>query len=190
MGAGRQPPGGIRYVRLARADLARIGDIDRTERIETLYVQRGSELEPRTGDFSARAWLTTGDGEHSVVAQRMACEHYLDAGGSALGAFDGERLVAIGVVVPHVRAGIAQLAYMHVSDGYRGRGVGVHLSDELDWIAREAGDAEIVVSATPSENTVRFYLGRGYRPDADPLPELLELEPEDVHLRKSLRLKA
>jgi len=33
---------------------------------------------------------------------------------------------------------------------------------------------------------VRFYLGRGYVPDADPLPELLELEPEDVHLRKRL----
>jgi pimeloyl-ACP methyl ester carboxylesterase len=36
------------------------------------------------------------------------------------------------------------------------------LSDELDLIARDAGDTEIVVSATPSENTVRFYMSRGY----------------------------
>jgi GNAT superfamily N-acetyltransferase len=185
--SGRQPPGGIRYQRLARADLARIADIDRTERIDRLYVQRGGELEQRTGDFSARAWFTTGEGEHSIAAQRTACERYLDAGGSALGAFDGERLVAIAVVVPHIRPGIAQLAYMHVSDGYRGQGIGVHLSDELDRIARESGDATMVVSATPSENTVRFYLGRGFQPDADPLPELYELEPEDVHLSKTLR---
>jgi GNAT superfamily N-acetyltransferase len=180
----RQPE--IRYVRLERADLARIGDIDRTERIDTLYVQHGTELEPRPGDWSARAWFAEGEGEHSVAAQRRACEHYLDAGGTALGAFDGERLVGIGVVVPHVRPNIAQLAYLHVSDGYRGRGIGVRLNDDLERIAREAGDAELVVSATPSENTVRFYLGRGFEPDAEPLPELLELEPEDVHLRKRL----
>jgi GNAT superfamily N-acetyltransferase len=186
----RQPASEIRYARLERAELARIGEIDRTERIDTLYVQHGAELEARSGDFSARAWFVEGDGEHSVAAQQKACEHYLDVGGSALGAFDGEPLVGIGVVVPHVRPGIAQLAYMHISDGYRGRGIGVRLSDELDRIAREAGDAEMVVSATPSENTVRFYLGRGFRPDAEPLPELYELEPEDVHLRKALGLRA
>jgi ribosomal protein S18 acetylase RimI-like enzyme len=180
----RQPV--VRYVRLERDDLARIGDIDRTERIDTLYVQRGAELEERPGDWSARAWFTEGEGEHSVAAQRKACEHYLDAGGTALGAFDGERLVGIGIVVPDVRPGVAQLAYLHVSDGYRGRGIGVRLNDDLERVAREAGATELVVSATPSDNTVRFYRGRGFEPDAEPLPELLELEPEDVHMRKRL----
>jgi hypothetical protein len=33
---------------------------------------------------------------------------------------------------------------------------------------------------------VRFYLGRGYEPMEEPLPELLELEPEDVHMSKQL----
>jgi GNAT superfamily N-acetyltransferase len=177
---------GIRYVRLERADLARIGDIDRTERIDTLYVQHGTELEELSGEFSARAWFVGGDGEHSVALQRKACEHYLDAGATALGALDGDRLVGIGIVVPHVRPGVAQLAYMHVSDGYRGRGIGVRLASELDRIAREAGATEMVVSATPSVNTVRFYRARGFEPDAEPLSELLELEPEDVHLRKRL----
>ncbi len=44
----------------------------------------------------------------------------------------------------------------------------------------------MVVSATPSLNTVRFYLQRGFEPTAEPLPELYELEPEDVHLQKRL----
>ena len=38
--------------------------------------------------------------------------------------------------------------------------------------------------ATPSENTVRFYLGRGFQPVADPLAELFELDAVDVHMRK------
>ena len=181
-----QPTPTLRYARLARADLSRIGDIDRTERIETLYVQRGAELEPRSGDFSAPAWFADGRGEHSVAAQRTECEHYLDAGATALGAFDDERLVGIGIVLPHVRPGVAQLAYLHVSDGHRGRGIGRRLHEDLERIAREAGAAELVVSATPSENTVRFYLGRGFEPDAEPLAELFEREPEDVHMRKRL----
>jgi len=44
----------------------------------------------------------------------------------------------------------------------------------------------MVVSATPSLNTVRFYQRRGYRPMPEPLPELFALEPEDVHMEKDL----
>jgi hypothetical protein len=54
-------------------------------------------------------------------------------------------------------------------------------------IACHAGDTEIVVTATPSENTVRFYLGRGFRAMAQPLSELFELEPDDIHMEKAIR---
>src|SRR5688500_12727953 len=131
----------IEYRPLRPEEIALVGEIDRTERIDTLYVQHGAELEELSGDFSARPWLATGHGEHSVAAQQDACNHYLDAGGTALGAFDGARLVGIGVVVPHLRPGIAQLAYLHVTDGHRGRGIGVRLNGDLERIAREAGDA-------------------------------------------------
>jgi ribosomal protein S18 acetylase RimI-like enzyme len=104
----------------------------------------------------------------------------------ALGAFAGERLVGIGIMVPHIRPGIAQLAFLHVSNGYRVRGIGRHLSDELERVACEQGDARMVVSATPSLNTVRFYRRRGFEPMEEPLPELYELEPEDVHMEKQL----
>jgi GNAT superfamily N-acetyltransferase len=90
------------------------------------------------------------------------------------------------VVVPHLRPEIAQLAYLHVSHGFRAAGIGSRLSDALELIAGDAGDTEIVVSATPSENTVRFYICRGYKLTAQPLPELFELEPEDVHMTKAL----
>ena len=88
--------------------------------------------------------------------------------------------------MPHLRPEIAQLAFLHVSEAFRATGIGSRLSDELDLIARDAGDTEIVVSATPSENTVRFYLSRGYALMAQPLPDLYEREPEDVHMRKAL----
>ena len=94
--------------------------------------------------------------------------------------------MGIGVVVPHLRPGIAQLSVLHVSAPLRATGIGSRLSEQLEQIARAAGDSDMVVSATPSENTVRFYVGRGFQPMADPLAELFELEPEDVHMRKML----
>jgi ribosomal protein S18 acetylase RimI-like enzyme len=171
--------------RLARTELSLVAQIDRTERIDVVYAQRGTELVRRRGNWSASAWDPSGHGEHSVEAQRHALEHHVDGGGTALGAFSGDRLVGIGVVVPHLRPRIAQLAFLHVSNGFRAAGTGSRLCDELELVAREAGDTEIVVSATPSENTVHFYLGRGYELMAEPLPELFDLEPEDVHMMKA-----
>lgn len=68
----------------------------------------------------------------------------------------------------------------------RATGIGGRLSEQLEQFAHTAGDSDMVVSATPSKNTVRFYLGRGFQPMAEPLAELFELEPEDVHMRKVL----
>src|SRR5262249_26613828 len=104
---------------LVASDLARIGEIDRTERIDLLFVHHGTRLEERVGDFHASPWLSEGHGEHSVAHQRAECERHLAAGGIALGAFAGERLVGIGLVTPHLRPRIAQLAFLHVSNGYR-----------------------------------------------------------------------
>jgi GNAT superfamily N-acetyltransferase len=171
---------------LGRAELSRVIEIDRRERIDARYDQQGTQLVARQGNWSASAWDPDGHGEHSVEAQVHALEHYVDTGGIALGAFAGGPLVGIGVVVPHLRTRTAQLAFLHVSAPLRATGIGSRLSEQLEQIARTAGDSVMVVSATPSENTVRFYLGRGFRPMAEPLAELLELEPEDVHMSKVL----
>jgi GNAT superfamily N-acetyltransferase len=172
--------------KLARDELVRVAEIDRREHIEVLYDQHGTQLVARRGDWSASAWDPEGHGEHSVTAQVRALEHHVDTGGIAVGAFAGGRLVGIGAVVPHLRPRTAQLAFLHVSAPWRATGIGTRLSEQLDQIARRAGDADMVVSATPSENTVRFYLGRGFQPVVAPFAELLELEPKDVHMRKVL----
>jgi GNAT superfamily N-acetyltransferase len=171
---------------LSRDEFPRVGEIDRTERIEARFEQRGAELVARTGSFDASPWDPDGRGEHSVHSQLQALVFHADRGGIGLGAFSGKRLVGIGMVVPHIQPSIAQLAWLHVSHGFRAAGLGSRLAADLEQVARRAGDTEIVVSATPSENTVRFYMGRGYRPMAQPLPELVELEPEDIHMNKPL----
>jgi GNAT superfamily N-acetyltransferase len=172
--------------RLERSELSRVGEIDRSERIGVIYEQHGTRLVARRGDWSAPAWDPDGHGEHSVAAMTAALQRHVDDGGIALGAFASGGLVGVGAVVPDLRRGVAQLAFLHVSAPVRGSGIGSRLADRLEQIARAAGDSAMVVSATPSEAAVRFYLGRGFEPMREPLPELLELEPDDVHMRKVL----
>jgi GNAT superfamily N-acetyltransferase len=176
----------VEFRDLACDELSRVGEIDRTERIDVLFEQHGAELVPRRGTWNAAAWDPDGHGEHSVDAQHQALVRYVDAGGVVRGAFSHGRLVGIGVVVPHIRPAMAQLAFLHVSQEFRATGIGSRLCVDLEEIALRAGDTDIVVTATPSENTVHFYLGRGYRPMKQPVPELFELEPEDIHMSKAI----
>lgn len=171
---------------MGRHELPRVGEIDRHERIEVSYEQRGTQLIERHGRWDAARWDPDGTGEHSVAAKVSEAEHYVDGGGVAVGAFVDDRLVGIGIVRPHLRPQIAQLAFLHVSAPFRKTGVGRGVSDQLDQIARDVGATEMVVSATPSVNTVRFYLARGFQPTEHPLVELVQLEPDDIHMHKTL----
>jgi GNAT superfamily N-acetyltransferase len=109
----------------------------------------------------------------------------LERGGTAWGVFDGDALVAAAVVdVKPVGVGkdLLQLEWLHVGKDYRGRGLGGALFDRARELAGACGAAGLYISATPTANTVRFYLGRGARLVATPDPDLFALEPEDIHL--------
>jgi predicted N-acetyltransferase YhbS len=75
-----------------------------------------------------------------------------------------------------------QLKYLYVSRDCRRQGVGTRLFEEAKAFARSRSARFLYISATPTDNTVDFYLRRGCRLAATPDPELFALEPEDIHL--------
>jgi hypothetical protein len=50
----------IEFKRLARVELSSVAETDRTERIDLIYEQRGTELEERRGNWSSAAWDPAG----------------------------------------------------------------------------------------------------------------------------------
>ena len=72
--------------------------------------------------WDSSPWRDEGEGEHTIAAQIKFCRDHLLRNGRMYGAFDADRLVGIGILQPEIRKGIAQLAYLHVSNGYRQRG--------------------------------------------------------------------
>ena len=86
----------IEYRALEAAELSRVREIDRTETIDALYVQRGAHLELRHGDFSSPAWKSDGGGAHSLAEVHEALTGWSERGGTAIGAFESVRSSASG----------------------------------------------------------------------------------------------
>ena len=170
----------IKLRELAHAELGRVREIDRTELIEAIYYLEDGALVRKPERYDMRRWPSGAlDG---IEACLIDCH---ERGGWCAGAFDGQRLVGIVALESRwmgAEQDQLQLLLLHVSHGYRDRGLGARLFHAARAMAAERGARSLYVSATPSEHTVDFYLGVGCRLHPRPDPELLAEEPEDIHL--------
>ncbi|MCP4168874.1 MAG: GNAT family N-acetyltransferase [Chloroflexi bacterium] len=176
----------ISYRWLSPAEVRKVGDIDRSERIHLGYVVEEGELVATQVDWDVPAWSLEGEHSHTIIHQIEFCQGHIDVGGRLLGAFMGERLVGIAVLTPDIRPGLAQLAYLHVSDAFRRQGIARRLTSQVCEQAWLDGADRLYVSATPSGSAVGFYRSQGFELAEQPIPELYELEPEDIHMLKRL----
>ena len=165
---------------LERQEVPDLWSIDRAEVIDGIYHREGDELVLRPERHDLRGWPAGERERYGPIL--LDC---FDRGGTFHGAFDGETL--IGALVLESRfigreRDQLQLEFLHVSRRNRRAGLGRVLFEEAVTKARELGARRLYVSATPSEATVRFYLHRGCRVTDDVDPDLMALEPEDIHM--------
>lgn len=177
----------ISYRRLTEEELYRLADIDRSEVVRVGFEAQEGQLVQTSVEWNVSNFIRTGEGEHTVAEQIEFCKGHLDAGAIMIGAFSGDQLVGIGLLTPELRPRIAQLSYLQVSAPYRRQGIASALTHQLLTLAMELGADHVYVSATPSQSAVEFYLHLGFELVAEPLPELLALEPDDIHMRLTLR---
>ncbi len=165
---------------LLREEAPTIWRIDRAEVIERVYHLADGKLVLEPEHYDMHGW-PQGEGE-KYTPLLLDC---YDRGGAFIGAFDGPRLTGV-MILESKRIGrvgdMLQLKFLHVCRAYRDQGLGTALFREAERLARERGAKRLYISATPSEHTINFYLGRGCVVTAEPEPELWELEPEDIHL--------
>jgi GNAT superfamily N-acetyltransferase len=168
------------FRRLQRHEIPTIWTIDRAEYIERIYVFRDGELVLEPHNFQVPGWPPGKEEESTPLLYEV-----FDRGGVFPAAFDGERLAGVAAVDTLWRGpngDLLQLETLYVSNGYRKQGLGTRLFNDAREIALEHGAKGLYISATPSENTVNFYLGLGATLVAEPDPELFAREPDDIHL--------
>lgn len=174
----------VRFRWMEPDEVAKIGDIDRSERIRSGYQMVAGELQQIEVNWDSPSWVKEGSGDYSVAAQIRFCQEHLARNGRMFGAFVSDKLVGIGLIQPEIELGTAQLAFLHVSKPYRQYGIGKQITATLITEAQKTGAVRMYVSATPSTSTVNFYMSQGFKPTDQPIPELFELEPEDIHMVK------
>lgn len=165
---------------LAREEILGLWSLDRAEAIDNIYYYEdgGLVLKPEHYDV---AGFPPGEPE-MFTPHLLACHA---RGGWFYGLFDGDLLIAEVVLDRKFigpRCDLLQMKALHVSKAYRDQGLGRRLFELAAEKARSLGAKGLYISATPSEHTVNFYLSLGCTPIATADPELLELEPEDIHL--------
>jgi GNAT superfamily N-acetyltransferase len=159
-------------------------EIDRSESIRTTYVYDHGRLREVENVHEAPRWS-----EEYAAKLAAQLEPKLAAGGSFLGAFEGDELAGVAVlggefIGEHRRQ--LEVAFLYVSKPYRRQGVAKRLMDDLAARARARGAQELYVSATETESAVGFYLDYGCRLAERVDPELFRLEPNDIHLTLTL----
>ena len=162
-------------------ELHRCIAIDVTEDGDRVLVQRGIAITSRPEEWHR----PPRDPAHWAEFEAR-WRGFIPGVGVAVGAFDDDALIGVATLRRGIRPGIDQLEALFVDRGHRRRGVAASLCARIEALARAGGGTWLYVSATPSESAVGFYLGRGFAPTADPIPELLALEPDDVHMLKAL----
>ena len=165
---------------LRREEVEEIWTIDRSEVIENIYYYRDGKLVLQPEYYQMTGW-PPGEAAHYTP---ILLDCY-DRGGWFYGIFDGEQLIGIAVLESKFISAAKdqlQLKFLHVSQAYRGQGLGKRLFELSRDKAREKGAARLYISATPSEHTINFYHSLGCTVTQELDPELYALEPEDIHL--------
>jgi len=169
---------------LTPGEIGLLREIDRSEQLEVEYAVESGRLVSSKTDMYVPPWDPSGSGDHSVSRLIAFCSPHLDRGAQLLGAFDDDGIVGMALVEPSLRPGLGWLALLHVSNGRRRGGVGQALWSVAISVARNSGASAMYVSATSTGSAVQFYLKQGCQlagPD-EIVPELFNLEPDDVHL--------
>jgi GNAT superfamily N-acetyltransferase len=165
---------------LAAAELDLLRALDRSERIEESYALVAGRLVLRPTPCDVRGF-DPAELEALLARQRKL----LGEGGVVLGAFEAGALAGMASVERRprgVRQDRVKMDILYVDASFRGRGMARALVARARETARAMGAAWLYVSATPTRRTVDFYLACGARLAGEVDPELLALEPEDIHL--------
>jgi len=166
---------------LQRDEIPLVWQIDRREVIENVNYFRNGELVLEAEHYNMQSW-PTGEAEH-YTSILMDC---FDRGGTFRGAFDENGKIVGAAILESKFIGAnrdtVQLKFLHVSNNQRKQGLGTQLFRLAVDRARSLGARKLYVSATPSENTINYYLRLGCVLATEIDPELFALEPDDIHL--------
>lgn len=121
-----------------------------------------------------------------VIKSLIGC---IESGGIVAGAFNNDKLIGFANVEGRFfgrNKEYLELSYIHLSNEYRGCGIGKQLFALCCEKAKEKGARKLYIAAHPAEETQRFYTKMGCVPAAEVNREIYDKEPRDLQLEVTL----
>jgi GNAT superfamily N-acetyltransferase len=174
----------ISIIEMKLDDSCKIREIDRSETIGLIYKSKDGVLEEIKAGHECPNW---NEDNYQEIISRY--EYELTSGGTAFGAFDGDKLIGFGVLAHKFRGrenNQIQIDLMYVTREYRRKGIGRQILDSLSKVAIEKGARYLYISSTETESAVQFYSSCGSTITSEIDEELFDKEPYDIHLLKEL----
>jgi GNAT superfamily N-acetyltransferase len=169
---------------LNRNEIRKLWKINRAEVIDAVYYAINGELVLKHEHYDIKEWPKGEEERYYPIVQNC-----YDRGGWAYGIFLNDEIVGAAVLenrfIGRTQRHL-QLLFLQKGQNYRGQGSGKELCKKAAKEALLRGAEYLHVSATPSENTINFYLKMDCRLANEPDPASFELEPEDIHLEYNL----
>lgn len=149
----------IQFKKLTSKDLENVYDIDRSESVQRMYRIKGQRLESYEDAHELSA-------DPAFWGKPLAqWKDEVEAGATAFGAFDGDRMAGVAILKHGYRKAVDQIIALYVSAEYRLSGIAKSLYLEMEQAARAAGAKKLFVSTTPTGSAVGFYLSQGFQFD-------------------------
>ncbi|CAI6087054.1 GNAT family N-acetyltransferase [Cohnella sp. JJ-181] len=174
----------ISFAEMKLEDSYRIREIDRSEKIELTYKCINRKIQEIKMPHECPNW---DEAHYQEIIKRY--DYELRNGGTAYGAYDGDKLVGFGVLAHKFRGkdkSQLHLDLMYVSRIYRRQGIGSRIFHELSQVAIERGATQLYISATETESAVKFYFSLGSALTSQLDEELFRKEPNDIHMTRGL----
>ena len=167
---------------LKHHEISKFTEINRFERIEEIYYHRDNELIIEKEYYTIEQFSNINQDYLDVLTECY------DNNGILIGAFeqhtDHIKLIGLGSMGGNVIKGtkdILQLEHLYINSSHRHQGVGKKIVSMLKDEAKRLGAKKLYVSSIPTKSSVDFYRSVGFELTM-PIKELLELEPEDIHM--------
>ena len=169
----------IQYKELDKSDIKQnlLEDFDRYQEIKQYYKKENGNWILKDHVFFGN-W----NKERYEEVNDIMKNTIINKSGSVFGAFDGKKLIGF-AVLGHKTFGTKnqyiELKFIHVSNGYRHKGIGKELFKYCIEKAKEIKIKKIYISTNTAEESQRFYINIGCKDAIEINKNLVEKEPYD-----------
>lgn len=154
-------------------EIMNLDDFDRRQEVKRVYVSENGKCV-----LKDQSWTMDWSLEHKrAVAADLKSDDYI-----SYAVWENEKIIGFVSVQKKLTGHRMVLDMIQVDRKFRGQGIGRQLFDLAVSEAKNAGAAELYISACCSEETVNFYKAMGAVVTNDPIPEIAEAEPYDIQM--------